>query len=125
MRVAAIIFMFVLNTNFIVAQSILVDPKEFNKILNDPAIQKLDVRSAIEFEIMGHIHGFEQINIMDKKFDERVLKKFDPDHPIMITCLSGHRSKMAVEKLEKLGFKKIIELKGGIINWLKKGYALE
>lgn len=106
-------------------QHILVEPIEFKELINDSVFQKLDVRSELEYDAIGHIGGFEQISILDKKFESKILKKFDATQPILVTCFSGHRSNTAVEKLEKLGFKKIYELKGGLINWMNKGYRLE
>lgn len=107
------------------AQSILVEPQEFNKYAGDTSIQKLDVRTGLEFELVGHIPGFFQISIVDQQFEEKVKSHFQTNQPILVTCFSGHRSIDAVKKLEQMGFTKIIELKGGLINWMGKGYALE
>lgn len=106
-------------------QSTMVDPQAFNKLLSDTTVQKLDVRTKAEFEIVGHIPAFSQISITDKNFDQKILQQFDPNRPIMVTCFSGHRSIDAVKRLEKLGFKKLYELKGGLINWMEKGFELE
>lgn len=107
------------------AQSILVEPQEFNKYAGDSSIQKLDVRKGLEFELVGHIPGFFQISIVDQQFEEKVKSHFQTNQPILATCFSGHRSIDDVKKLEQMGFTKIIELKGGLINWMGKGYALE
>lgn len=111
--------------SYLLAQKILVEPVEFNQYLNDSTMQKLDVRSGAEFELVGHLPDFDQVSIFDPKFDEKALTHFNPDRPILVTCFSGHRSITAVERLTKLGFKKIIELKGGLIRWMQKGYELE
>lgn len=107
------------------AQSILIEPKEFNTYLGDSSLQKLDVRTGMEYELVGHIPGFVQISIVDPQFEEKVKANFQLNKPILVTCFSGHRSIDAVKKMEQLGFTNIIELKGGLINWMGKGYRLE
>lgn len=49
----------------------------------------------------------------------------DPNIPIAVYCMSGHRSTVACKKLEQLGFKTIYELDGGIIRWIASGGKLE
>lgn len=107
------------------AQSVLVEPGEFNALLVDSIWQKLDVRTGVEFEVVGHIHGFYQISITDPDFEKKVLARFDPGQPLLLTCFSGHRSTDAARRLEKMGFNNIRELKGGLIRWMGKGYTLE
>lgn len=107
------------------AQQLLVKPNQFNQLLHDSSVQKLDVRSITEFDMVGHIPGFVQISIYDKLFEEKVLNKFDKTKPILVTCFSGHRSSAAVAKLKKMGFISIYELEGGLLNWMGSGYALE
>lgn len=107
------------------SQSTLVSPAEFNQLMTDTNIQKLDVRSGVEFNIIGHLPGFVQINVLDRKFESKVKDQLNPAKPILVTCFSGHRSVDAVKILESLGFKNIYELDGGLINWMQKGYKLE
>jgi rhodanese-related sulfurtransferase len=107
------------------AQSTLLEPYEFNNLVGDTTWQKLDVRTGAEFIVVGHIPGFSQISLTDPDFEKKVLAEFDPQQPVLLTCFSGHRSADAVKRLEKVGFKKIAELKGGLIRWMGKGYELE
>lgn len=109
----------------LLAQSTLISPAQFNVLLNDTTIQKLDVRSGVEYELIGHIPDFVQMNVLDKNFTTRVKQELDPSKPILVTCFSGHRSVDAVKILSGLGFTTIYELEGGLINWMQKGYKLE
>lgn len=107
------------------SQIIRVSPVRFAEIIADSSIQKLDVRSEMEYEIVGHIEGFIQINGIGKNFEKKVLQTLNPNQPIAVYCMSGHRSANACKKLERIGFKTIYELEGGIIQWLATGGKLE
>lgn len=107
------------------SQVIRVTPDRFAKIITDSTIQKLDVRTEMEYEIVGHIEGFIQINGISKNFEKKVLQTLNPNQPIAVYCMSGHRSADACKKLERIGFKTIYELDGGILQWLAIGGKLE
>lgn len=107
------------------SQTIRVTPERFARIISDSTIQKLDVRTGIEYDVVGHIKGFIQINGISKNFENKVLQNMDPNIPIAVYCMSGHRSTVACKKLEQLGFKTIYELDGGIIRWITSGGKLE
>ncbi len=113
------------SIGFLNGQSLLIEPDQLDQFMKDSTIQKLDVRSSTEFDIIGHIPGFVQINVYDKEFENKMLSSFDKEKPILVTCFSGHRSSDAVTKLTQLGFVRIYELRGGLINWMGKGYKLE
>ncbi len=74
----------------------------------------LDVRRADEFEA-GHIPG--AINIPNESIGADEIPELpDKDQMILVYCRSGRRSKVASEKLVKLGYTNIIEF-GGILDW--------
>lgn len=107
------------------AQTIRVTPARFAEIIKDSSIQKLDVRTKIEYDMIGHMEGFIQISGTSKNFEKKVLQKLNPNIPIAVYCMSGHRSVEACKKLENIGFKTIYELDGGIIRWIASGGKLE
>lgn len=72
---------------------------------NSKEILIIDVRDADEYE-KNHIRN--AINIPYEEIEQH-LEELIPyqDKPIIIYCQAGKRSKIAAEKLEKLGFTKI------------------
>ena len=48
------------------------------------------------------------------------MSKLDKSKELYIYCRSGNRSGKAAKKLGKMGFAKVYDLEGGIINWNKK-----
>jgi rhodanese-related sulfurtransferase len=82
----------------------------------------IDVRTPEEFE-SGHIEGAININVFDKTFTTK-LSKLDKSIPIFMYCKSGGRSFSAAKKASNLGFEKIYDLQGGIINWARNNYEV-
>ena len=71
----------------------------------------LDVRSKQEFE-EGHLNG--AINIPLYDIEGQTDKLPDKSCKIITYCASGHRSKQAKEKLERLGYENLYNLKNGL-----------
>jgi len=71
----------------------------------------LDVRSKQEFK-EGHLEG--STNIPLYEIENQIEKLPNKNCTMIIYCASGHRSKQAKEKLEKLGYKNIYHLKNGL-----------
>lgn len=101
----------------------IVAPEEFEKMLKaSDSPQLVDVRTKEEFA-QGFIQGAKNIDFYDASFKDN-LKQLDKTKPVYIYCRSGGRSSKAVKILEVEGFKKIYELKGGILNWQSKNLAI-
>jgi thioredoxin 1 len=75
----------------------------------------LDVRTDQEFST-GHIDEATNINWNGKQFDSLILK-LDKTKPVFVYCLSGGRSAKAAAHMRTLGFTKVSELKGGLMQW--------
>ena len=74
----------------------------------------LDVRTNEEYE-ESHIPG--AVLIPHEQIEEKAATVLnDKDRLILVYCRSGRRSKLAAEKLVKLGYTNVKEF-GGIINW--------
>ena len=71
----------------------------------------IDVRTADEYNT-GHIDG--SINI---PVDNISNVDYDKDTLIIVYCTSGMRSAKAAETLVDLGYTKVHNLDGGLINW--------
>jgi len=73
----------------------------------------LDVREPYEYEA-GHIKGAKLLPVGE--IEER-WHELDPTREIVVYCRSGRRSAIAAEKLIRLGFKKVKNMTGGILDW--------
>lgn len=75
----------------------------------------LDVRTPGEYA-EGFIEGARNVNWNGNDFEQQVAK-LDKNRPIFVYCLAGGRSGAAAQKLQKMGFKEIYDLDGGMMNW--------
>ena len=46
--------------------------------------------------------------------------ELDPDDEIVVHCKMGGRSAKAADFLRSVGFKRVLNLKGGILDWIDK-----
>lgn len=95
-----------------------LDVIEFKKQITGKKVQLIDVRTPEEFK-EGAIKNAVSINFFDDSFTQSILK-FDKEKPVYLYCRSGNRSGKASKIFQKLGFKKIYDLKGGYKSWKKK-----
>lgn len=98
-----------------------VDADEFEKAISTDSVQVVDVRTKAEFDEV-HIASDKIIN-MDMKqpdFMQRATEELDKNKTVAVYCRSGRRSAEAAGWLAEKGFK-VIDLKGGILDWQAKG----
>ena len=99
------------------------------KLLADAAkspaklIAVIDVRTPEEFA-ESHLKGAQNVDIASPDFAKN-LAKLDPSNTSLVHCAAGGRSTRSLSVLEKLGFKSIIHLDGGLNSWKKAGLPLE
>ena len=91
-----------------------VTNEEFSKIIAEPKVQVVDVRTPGEFAD-GHIPGAINIDVRSVGFDKQI-STLDKASPVAVYCRSGRRSKIAASKLSKLGFV-VYDLDNGVVNW--------
>ncbi|MCU1301414.1 MAG: sulfurtransferase [Candidatus Sulfotelmatobacter sp.] len=82
----------------------------------------VDVREESEFakdHLPGAIH-------LGKGIIERDIEARVPDlnAEIVLYCGGGFRSALAADNLQKMGYKNVISMDGGIRDWRGKGYPL-
>ena len=96
-----------------------VDPTKWNKLIRDKYTFLLDARKPFEYKIGTFKRS---INPKVNNFREfpSYLKNLDRGKTIAMFCTGGIRCEKASTFLEKKGFKNVFQLKGGIINYLKK-----
>jgi molybdopterin/thiamine biosynthesis adenylyltransferase/rhodanese-related sulfurtransferase/molybdopterin converting factor small subunit len=79
-------------------------------------IKIVDVREPNEYQI-NRIPASTLIPLGDvpKRYNE-----LDPDEELVVHCKSGVRSAKAADFLRSVGFKRVLNLKGGILDWVDK-----
>jgi rhodanese-related sulfurtransferase len=93
-----------------------VTPSEFKKIIADPKVQLVDVRTIDEYA-SGTIDQAILLDFTSPDFIKNARKKLDKSRPVAVFCRSGVRSMRAAQMLGKEGFPVIYNLKGGILAW--------
>jgi len=95
-----------------------IEPNKWNSFLKKKDIKIIDARKPFEFN-MGTFKGAENPNIDNFRDFPNYLKKINKKKPIAMFCTGGIRCEKATNYLVKKGYKKVYQLKGGIINYLK------
>jgi rhodanese-related sulfurtransferase len=108
-----------LVTHFLGAAGSRVTTGEATTLINREDAQVIDVREPTEFA-GGHLLGAKNIPVA--RFGERSadLDKLK-DKPVIVCCETGIRSAKAVKELQKLGFRRVFNLDGGMAAWSKAG----
>ena len=96
-----------------------IEPLKWNKFIKDNKTLLIDARKPFEYNV-GTFKG--AINPQVSNFREfpTYLKKLNKKMNIAMFCTGGIRCEKASTYLEKNGFKNVYQLKGGIVNYLKK-----
>jgi adenylyltransferase/sulfurtransferase len=87
-----------------------------NRLARGDRLRIIDVREPNEYQI-NRIPGSTLIPLGDvpKRYNE-----LDPDEELVMQCKSGVRSGKAADFLRSVGFKRVLNLKGGILDWIDK-----
>jgi rhodanese-related sulfurtransferase len=82
----------------------------------------IDVREDNEFA-KDHLPGALHLGkgIIERDIEQRVP---DLDTEIVLYCGGGFRSALAADNLQKMGYRNVISMDGGIRGWREKGYTL-
>jgi len=111
-----------LKENIISKTIPLISVEDLRAVENTTApLLILDAREIKEFNV-SHIKKAEFVGY--DNFTINTLKDYDKDATIVVYCSVGYRSEKIGEQLKKIGFKKVLNLKGGIFDWVNKGYPV-
>jgi rhodanese-related sulfurtransferase len=89
---------------------------DFDKMINSTlSPQILDIRTSEEFQSDRAVNA-RNSNWLGTNFEVDT-KNLDKTKPVFIYCKNGNRSRIAVKKVEELGFSFIYELDGGFLKW--------
>jgi len=94
-------------------------PSKWNKLIKNKNTLVLDARKPFEYEVGSFKKA---INPKVNNFREfpKYLKKLNKNKPVAMFCTGGIRCEKASVYLYQNGFKSVFQLKGGILNYLKK-----
>ncbi len=83
----------------------------------------LDVREDHEWEA-GRVAGARHLG---RGIIERDIEGLIPDYEaeIVLYCGGGYRSALAADNLQKMGYRKVISMAGGIRAWREAGFEAE
>lgn len=93
---------------------------QMNEALKSDSIQLIDVRTTDEY-IESHLENSHNICVTDDDFESKAAS-LDRDKPVYVYCKKGGRSAKAAQILRDMGFKKIYDMKGGILLWEEAGH---
>ena len=100
-------------------QNNYIEPENWNSILKEKNIKIVDARKAFEYEV-GTFKGSINPNINHFRDIPKFFRKLNKKSKIAMFCTGGIRCEKASAYLKTKGFKKVFQLKGGILNYLKK-----
>lgn len=99
-----------------------VDVAEFERVIAQPDVQRLDVRTADEYND-GHIAGAVNIDVLKDDFEPKAVSALSKDKPVALYCRSGNRSKKAAAILAAKGYE-VIELATGYNGWTRESRSV-
>ncbi len=82
------------------------------------AFQLIDARTPQEYASF-HIAGAKNFPML--LMNPKALKGADPEQPVVVICMSGHRSPIAAYRLKNSGFKDVHNLTWGMLGWVLSG----
>ena len=84
--------------------------------------QFIDVREDHEWD-QGHAAGAEHLGrgIIERDIEKVVPEK---DSEIVLYCGGGYRSALAADNLQKMGYRNVYSMIGGIRVWKENGYPI-
>ena len=90
----------------------------FPWLMNVENYSLIDVRTTPEYKLF-HIDGAE--NRPELLLHPELLKPQNPRKPLVVICMTGHRSSVVAYRLKKQGFSKVHNLTFGMLGWLLSG----
>lgn len=91
-------------------------------ISQNPELLLLDVRENDEW-VNGHIENAIHLprGILERDV-EKVIQ--DKNSELVVYCSGGFRSALACDNLQKMGYKHVLSLAGGLKDWIRKGHKI-
>ena len=96
-----------------------VEPDKWNSLLKEKGVKIIDARKPFEYQV-GTFRNAKNPNINHFREFPKYLKKFSKKNKIAMFCTGGIRCEKASVYLKRKGFENVFQLKGGILNYLRK-----
>jgi len=96
-----------------------IEPLKWNGLIQNKDTIILDSRKPFEYNV-GTFKGSINPNVNNFREFPKYLNKLNKKKPIAMFCTGGIRCEKASVFLKKKGFINVYQLKGGILNYLKK-----
>ena len=102
-------------------RGVLVDPADWNEIINDPDVLVLDVRNQFEAQLGSFNNSVSPQTSSFTEFKDYVdnVLEHQKTKKIAMYCTGGIRCEKASYYMKKIGFTDIYQLNGGILNYLQ------
>jgi rhodanese-related sulfurtransferase len=83
----------------------------------------IDVREDHEWAA-GHISGAVHLSkgIIERDIEEKFPNR---EAEILLYCGGGYRSALVADNLQKMGYKRVVSVDGGIRGWIAAGFPVE
>jgi len=102
-----------------------IEPADID--LEDMSILFLDVREPDEFA-SGYIRKERHLTIPRGRLEfvaiQKIFKEYGSDVKIVTYCFKGPRGLLSAYQLKKMGFTNVVNIEGGLKNWLGQGRTL-
>ena len=96
-----------------------IEPNKWNKLINNKDTIVLDSRKPFEYDV-GTFKKSINPNVDNFREFPKYLNKLNKKKTIAMFCTGGIRCEKASVYLKNKGFKNVYQLRGGILNYLKK-----
>lgn len=94
----------------------VLPPEAYKMHIEKADVVLLDVRTRGEYE-QGHLEGAVNLDVFRSREFKSFCETLDKEKEVCLYCRSGSRSKTASRILTRMGFKKVCDLRGGVLNW--------
>ena len=97
-----------------------IHPSEWDKIILNKNIKVIDVRNTYEIKIGKFNNTINPITNTFRQFPDKIKNlNLSKEKTLAIYCTGGIRCEKASIHLNKIGYKNILQLEGGILNYLE------
>ena len=93
-----------------------IQATQLQEMITKGKVNVIDVRTEGEYK-SGHIPGASNFDVLQESSFLQQIQPLDPGQSYVLICQSGRRSKTAMRLMQEKGFKKVVDLDGGMNGW--------